>query len=429
MSTRGPEVRAAAVTGDRAGGASVSATASSAPKGGTARAFGRAMRSEWMLDPDCTYLNHGTVGAPPRKVLAVQQAIRDEIERNPARFLIRELADVGEIVMSARPRMRQAAEAVASFLGARGEDLMFVDNATTGVSSVLRSMKFETGDEIVITDHVYGAVGKAARFIAGRSGARVRPVDLPGPPYEAAGIVDAIERALTPRTRLLIVDHVTSGTALIFPVREIVARAKQRGIAVLVDGAHAPGALDLDLPSLGVDWYTGNLHKWAMAPRSSAILWVAPHRHAETHPAVLSWGLEHGLAAEFDLTGTRDPSVWLAAPAGIEFMRELGVDAMRAYNHAFTWNGARMLCDRWGTQLPAGESLIGCMLTLPLPERMGTTAEDATRLKDALLYEDNIEAQIHARGGSIWLRLSAQVYNDAQDLDRLIAGIEKRTRG
>jgi isopenicillin-N epimerase len=382
-----------------------------------------------MLDPDCVYLNHGTVGAPPRKVLAVQQAIRDEIERNPARFLIRELADVGEIVMSARPRMRQAAEAVASFLGARGDDLMFVDNATTGVSSVLRSIPFAAGDEIVITDHVYGAVGKAARFIAARCGAQVKPVDLPGPPYHGAGIVDAIEGALTPRTRLLIVDHVTSGTALIFPVREIVARAKARGIAVLVDGAHGPGAIDFDIPSLGADWYTGNLHKWAMAPRSSAILWVAPHRHAETHPAVLSWGLGNGLAAEFDLTGTRDPSVWLAAPAGIEFMRELGVEAMRAYNHALVWNGARMLCDRWGTQVPTDESLVGCMLTMPLPGRMGTTPEDATRLKDALLYRDNIEAQIHSRCGSMWMRLSAQVYNDDADLERLTAGIEKHTRG
>jgi isopenicillin-N epimerase len=386
------------------------------------------MRAEWMLDPTLTYLNHGTVGAPPRRVLAAQQAIRDRIERNPARFLLRELADVGEIVMSERPQMRRAAVAVASFLGARGDDLMFVDNATTGVSSVLRSMKFAAGDEIVITDHVYGAVGKASRFIAAGCGSVVRPVELPGPPYEAAGIVAAIEGELTPRTRLLIVDHVTSATALIFPVREIVARARARGIAVLVDGAHGPGAIDLDIPSLGADWYTGNLHKWAMAPRSSGILWVAPHRHAETHPAVLSWGLDHGLAAEFDLVGTRDPSVWLAAPAGIEFMRDLGLDALRAYNHAFVWNAALTLCERWDTELVAPESLIGCMLALPLPRRMGETAEDATRLKDALLYEENIEAQIHSRIGRVWIRLSGQVYNDQQDLERLIAGIEKHTR-
>jgi isopenicillin-N epimerase len=404
------------------------AAVTGAARSGT-RSFGRALRGEWALDPEVVYLNHGTVGAPPRRVLAVQQAIRDEIERNPARFLIRELADVGEIVMSATPRMRQAAEAVGEFLGARGDDLMFVDNATTGVSSVLRSMTFAAGDEIVITDHVYGAVGKAARFIAGQCGAVVRSVDLPGPPYEAAGIADAVERTFTPRTRLLIVDHVTSGTALIFPVREIARRAKARGIAVLVDGAHGPGAIDFDIPSLGADWYTGNLHKWAMAPRSSAILWVAPERHAQTHPAVLSWGLGNGLAAEFDLTGTRDPSVWLAAPAGIEFMRELGLDAMREYNHQYVWNAARMLCERWETELPAAESLIGCMLTLPLPARMGTTPDDARRLKDALLYEDNIEAQIHSRIDRVWLRLSGQVYNDALDLERLVAGIEKRTRG
>ena len=284
------------------------------------RVFGRAMRAEWMLDPAVAYLNHGTVGATPRFVLAAQQAIRDEIERNPARFMLRELADTGELVMSARPRMRVAAAPVAAFLGARADDLMFVDNATAGVSAVLRSVKFAAGDEIVITDHAYGAVGKAARFIADGSGAVMRPVELPGPPFDAGAIAAAIEATFTPRTRLLIVDHVTSGSGLILPVREIVARAKQRGIATLVDGAHGPAAIAFDIPSLGADWYTGNLHKWAMAPRSSGILWVAPDRHAETHPAVLSWGLDHGLAAQFDLTGTRDASPWLAAPAGIEFM-------------------------------------------------------------------------------------------------------------
>ena len=395
---------------------------------GAARGFGRSVRSEWMLDPEIAYLNHGTVGATPRRVLAAQQAIRDEIERNPAKYLLRELADAGEIVMTRTPRMREAAAAVGAFVGSRAEDLMFVDNTTTGVSSVLRSMSFRAGDEIVITDHVYGAVGKAARFIAALAGAVVRPVDLPGPPFSPEGIADAVERACGPRTKLLIVDHITSSTALIFPVREIVRRAKARGIPVLVDGAHAPGALDLDLPSLGADWYTGNLHKWAMAPRSSGILWVAPARQAETHPAVLSWGLGKGITGEFDLTGTRDPSVWLAAPAGIEFMREFPLDAMRAHNHAYVWNAANMLCDRWGIELPAPESMIGCMVTLWLPESMGTTPEDATRLKDALLFEDKVEAQIHARPGRVCLRLAGQVYNDAEDLERLIRGLEKRTR-
>ena len=197
---------------------------------------------------------------------------------------------------------------------------------------------------------------------------------------------------------------------------------------MLVDGAHGPGAIDFGIPSLGADWYTGNLHKWAMAPRSSAILWVAPARREETHPAVLSWGLGNGLAAEFDLTGTRDPSPWLAAPAGLDFMRELGLEAMRAYNHAFAWNGARTLCERWGTGIPASEAMYGCMVTLPLPERMGTSAEHATRLKDALLLEENVEAQIHSRIGRMWLRLSGQVYNDADDLERLIRGIEKHAR-
>ncbi len=390
--------------------------------------FGRALLSEWLLDPAGVYLNHGTVGATPRRVLAAQQAIRDEIERQPARFLLRELADVRQIHMRARPRMRVAADQVAAFLGARGDDLVFVDNTTAGANAVLRSFAFAAGDEILIIDHVYGAVSHTAQFVAGRAGATVRAVDLPGPPYEAGAIVESIVRGLRPHTRMLIVDHITSGSALILPVAEIVAGAHAAGVPVLVDGAHVPGAIALDIPAIDADWYTGNLHKWAMSPRSSAILWAKPERQAELHPPVISWGLGKGLDAEFDLTGTRDPTPWLAAPAGIEFMRDLGLEAMRAYNHAFVWDAARALCDRWGTSLHANESMIGTMATIPLPARMGVTADDATRLKDALLYEDGIEVQIHEWKGGVWMRLSGQVYNDAGDLDRLVRALEKRSK-
>lgn len=390
-------------------------------------AFGRALLAEWALDPAATYLNHGTVGATPRRVLAAQQAIRDQIERHPARFLVRELADVGQFVMREPPRLRVAADAVAAFLGADGGDLAFVDNATSGVNTVLRSLRLEPGDEILVTDHGYGAVAYAARFVAERAGAKLVTVALPSA-WRAGPVTEAIAGALGPRTRLAIVDHVTAPTALVLPVADIVARCHAAGVPVLVDGAHAPGALDLRLPELGADWYTGNLHKWAMAPRSSAILWAGPERRRELHPLVVSWGLGLGFAAEFDWTGTRDPSPWLAAPEGIAFMRDLGLEAMRAYNHRLAWDSARWLAERWDVELPQDESSVGCMVAVPLPERFGTTAADAMRLKDALLFEEGIEAQVLAFGERVLWRISAQVYNDSGDVERAAAAFEKHAR-
>lgn len=390
--------------------------------------FGRALRAEWALDPAATYLNHGTVGATPRRVLAAQQAIRDEIQRQPARFLLRELADVQQIAMRARPRMRVAADAVAAFLGARGEDLVFVDNATAGVNAVLRSLRFEPGDEILLTDHGYGSVGFVARHVAERAGARVVTVELPWPGRGAAAIVEAVAGAIGPRTRVAVVDQVTSPTALLLPVAEIAARCRAAGVAVLVDGAHGPGALEFAIPDLGADWYTGNLHKWAMAPISSGVLWARPERQRDLHPPAISWGYGLGLAAEFDLQGTRDPSPWLAAPEGLAFMRDLGLEAMRAWNHDLAWNSARALAGRWGVPLPQDESMVGTMAAVLLPERFGTTREDGVRLKDALLDEDGIEAQVlEFRGRLLW-RLSAQVYNDADDVERAARALERRAR-
>ncbi len=388
--------------------------------------FGHAMLAHWPLDPTITYLNHGTVGVVPLRVLAAQQAIRDELERQPARFLIRELADVGQWPLRETPRMRTAAAAVAEFVGTESDDLLFVDNATTGCNAVLHSFPFKAGDEILVTDHGYGAVTNAARYAASRAGATVRTIELPYPNTTSAAILAAIESALTPRTRMLVVDHLCSGSSLILPVAEIAAACRSRGVATLVDGAHVPGMLPLDIPSLGVDFYSGNLHKWAMSPRPLALLWAAPERRAELHPTVISWGYEQGLAAEFDMLGTRDPSPALAAPEGLAFMRELGLDAMRAWNHSLAWDSARSLAAHWGTEIPAPEGMYGSMVTLPLAARYGAEPAKIEALRSALLYEDHIEAQLQVFRGRAWLRLAAQVYNDASDFARLRDAIDQQ---
>jgi len=390
-------------------------------------AFGRSMLDQWCLDPEITYLNHGTVGAPPRRVLAKQQAIRDEIERQPSQFLLRELTSI-VVGMPRRepPRLRVAAAEVAPFVGAQADDFVFVENATTGANAVLSSIDLRDGDEVLVTDHVYGGVARAARFAARRRGAHVRSVELPYPVSGPDALVAAVAGSIGPRTRVLVLDHVTSESALVLPVQEIASRCRAKGVPVLVDGAHAPGALPLDVPSLGVDWYTANLHKWAFTPRAAGFLWSAPERSVGLHPTVISWGLDQGFSAEFDLTGTRDPSPFLAAPEAIAFLRDLGVDDVRAHNHDLAWEAARLLSRRWGTKLGMGEEMVGTMATVPLPERLGSTQEDAARLRDALLFEDRIEIQLHAWRDRLWVRVSAQVYNDIRDIERLASAVAAR---
>jgi isopenicillin-N epimerase len=389
--------------------------------------FGRHLRTEWLLDPAVTYLNHPTVGATPRRVLAAQRAIQDEVERQPSRFLLRELTG---IVVGAwrpeRPRLRAAADVVGSFVGASGSDLAFVDNATTGANGVLRSFPFKPGDELLVSDLGYGGVTLAANFAARERGATVRTVAVPRP-FSSGRIADAFEQAVGPQTRLAVVDHIASESGIILPLAEIATRLRRRGVAVLADGAHAPGSIALDVPALGVDWYVANLHKWAFVPRSSGFLWVAPERQASVHPAVISWGLDQGFTTEFDLVGTRDPSPFLAAPAALSFIEELGgLAAIHAYTHDLAWRGAHFLAERWNTSFQTPRELVGSMATVMLPATLGSTRDDAARLRDALLFEDRIEAQVHAADGALHTRVAAQIYNDFDDYERLARAIEQR---
>ena len=292
--------------------------------------FGAARRADWPLDPDVTYLNHGTVGVTPRRVLAAQQAIREEMARHPSAFLLREVSGLVGAPTGRPTRVRQAAAAVARFAGAQPDDLVFVDNATTGANAVLRSLPLVPGDEILLTNHTYGAVANAAAFVARERGATVRTVRMPYPAFDRGALLDAVEAAIGTRTRLAVFDHITSESALVLPIAELAARCRARGVPVLGGRRARPRRRAARLPSLGVDWYMANLHKWACAPHSCGFLWAAPARQSGLHPPVISWGLDKGFTAEFDWVGTRDTSAWLAAPEGLAFLADQGWDAMRA---------------------------------------------------------------------------------------------------
>lgn len=390
--------------------------------------YGRALLPLWPLDPSITYLNHGTVGATPHAVLAAQQALRDEIERQPARFLLRELTAIGQQggrggegpPGEPRLRMRAAAAQVAPWLGVAGDDLVFVGNATAGANAVLASFPLQAGDEVLVTNRTYGAVARAAAHHAARAGARVNTVDLPYPASDTATLVDTVAAALTPRTRLAVLDHISPETALLMPLAEMAAACRARGVAVLADGAHAPGAVPVDIPALGVDFYTANLHKWAFAPRSSAVLWAAPRWREQLHPPVISWGLGLGWHAEFDWIGTHDPTPFLAAPAGWAFIDQAlgGREALWARNHQLAWDTAVRLAERWGLPWPTPRAMVGSMVSVPLPPSLGGDAAAAGALKDWLLYQRQIEAQILAIDEALVWRLSAQAYVDEEDVER-----------
>jgi isopenicillin-N epimerase len=384
------------------------------------------MLDHWMLDPACTYLNHGTVGAPPKRVLAKQQALRDEMERQPSRFILRDLHLEQPAPWRVKSRIREAIDQVAPFLGAQPDDLVFVSNVTTGLNAVLRSVPLGPGDEVLITDLAYGGIVRAAKSVTRERGATLRTVTTTFPLCAEEQIVEAIAGALGPRTKLVVVDHVTAQTALVLPVAAVAARCHERGVPVVVDGAHAPGSIPVDIPSLGVDWYAANLHKWAHAPRACGILWARSDRQELLHHPIASWGYEGGFHEEFDHLSTGDPTSFLAAPEGIAMLREWRFDDVLAYIHGLAWDAAEFLTRCWGTTLDAPRSMIGAIVTVPLPESAGSTVDDATRLRLQLLVEDHIEVPVHPWHGRLWTRVSAQVYNERADIERLAEAVRRR---
>ena len=389
----------------------------------------------WHLDPAVAYLNHGSFGACPEPVLAVQREVRERLERQPVRFLNRDLPALFD---DARARL-------GHFLGADPDGLAFVPNATTGANAVLRSLRFEAGDELLTDDHEYNAILTTLQAVAHRDGARVIVARIPFPTLGDDEVVAAVLGAVTPRTRLAVLSHVTGPTALILPIERLVRELDARGIDTLVDGAHAPGMVPLALDALGAAYYTGNGHKWLCGPKGAAFLWVRADRREAIRPTVTSHGANDPrtdrsrFRLEFDWTGTADPSAALALPAAIDWMAAQdpgGWPAVMAANHALAVAGRDLLAAALGVPAPAPDDMLGSMAAVPIPEL--TTDAAAAALHDALIDSDGIEVPIPTwpvRGArlqpsdpprAVLVRISAQRYNDRGDLERLAASLRAR---
>ena len=401
------------------------------------------LAAHWSLDPDVVFLNHGSFGACPTPVLEAQRAWRDRLESEPVRFMVDEL----------EPALDMARARVAAFLRADPDDLAFVHNATSGVNTVLRSLRIAPGDEVLGADHEYNACLNAARYVAERDGARLVVAALPFPVAGPEEVVERVLAAVTPRTRLALLSHVTSPTAVVLPVAELARELAARGVEVLVDGAHAPGMLPVDLRALetsGVAYWTGNLHKWTCAPKGAAILWVRRDRQAAIRPLTISHGANDPrrhrsrFRLEFDWMGTDDPTAWLAAPAAIDFVGGLmpgGWPEVMARNHALALAGRDAVCRRLGMAPPVPDGMLGSMAAVLLPEDAGAAASTALSPLDAdpiqLALQERFRIQIPVLPWPTpWtpgfsadmarrrlVRLSAQLYNDPAEYDVLAEGL------
>jgi isopenicillin-N epimerase len=383
----------------------------------------QAIRFHWSLDPSVVFLNHGSFGACPIPVLQHQSALRARMERQPVQFFVRDLEGL----------LDEARAGLGNFIGAPARDLVWVPNATTAVNSVLRSLEFRAGDELLTTDHEYNACRNVLEFVAKRAGAKVVVAAVPFPLAHSGQVVEAIMDRVTDRTRIALLDHVTSQTGLVLPIRELVSALAVRGVETLVDGAHGPGMLDLNLEAIGAGWYTGNCHKWICAPKGAAFLYTRPDLQPRTRPAVISHGANSPRTdrsrylIEFDWTGTDDPTPMLCVPEAIRFMGEImpgGWTALRSNNHQLALRGRNVLCHVLGISPPCPDHMIGSLASLPLPDGGGAESKSplyADPLQNELLEKFRIEVPVIPWPATPrrLIRVSGQVYNRDGDYEAL----------
>jgi isopenicillin-N epimerase len=381
------------------------------------------MKSLFLLDPELIFLNHGSFGACPKAVMAALQGWQLAMEKNPVEFLGRRSA---ELLAASRA-------VLAREVGADPEHLVYIPNATTGVNTIARSLPLGPGDEILTTDHEYGACDNTWDFVCQRTGAKMVHTEIPLP-FKSEEFSQRIWAAVTPRTRVIFLSHITSTTGLIFPLEELCRRARQAGILTLIDGAHAPGHIPLNLNTLGADFYTGNCHKWLCAPKGAAFLHARPEHHPLIQAPVVSWGYSNQLSghASFDAytgsnllerrlqwQGTRDLAAFLSVPAAIEFQAQHNWDQHRTHCHTLAAKTLQRVCELSGLNPVCTEQDFGQMVVIPVPNM------NQVQLKDILFHQYQIEVPVTLHQDQLFVRISLQAYNTAADAEALVGAIKE----
>ncbi len=369
------------------------------------------MKKHFLLDPDITFLNHGSFGACPKPVFDTYQAWQLELERRPVEFLGRR----------AIPLLAEAREKLAAYLNCAAQDVVYFPNPTTAINMVVRSLDLQPGDEILTTDHEYGAMDRTWRYYSQKKGAKYIQRHIPLPVSSHADFIENFWAGVTPQTKIIFLSHITSNTGLIFPVAEICKRAREAGILCIVDGAHAPAHIPLDLTALDADIYTGAAHKWLMAPKGAAFLYARRDVQQWLDPLIISWGYDsepgYGSGNTFldyhEWQGTRDLAAFLSVPAAIDFQREQAWDQVRTRCRELVLAVRQEVSDLTGIPPICAnpEEWLGQMVALPLPKGV-----DGPALKERLYDEYRIEIPYTQFDGQSFLRLSVQGYNTEAEL-------------
>lgn len=366
------------------------------------------MRTQFLLDPDVVFLNHGSFGACPIPVFDTYQRWQRELERQPVDFLGRRADGL----------LDQARAHLGAFLKTAPENLIFVPNATVGVNTVARSLSLQPGDEILTTNHEYGAMDYTWEFVCAKTGARYERRTIPVPLHSIDEMVERFWSGVTPRTRAIFISHITSPTALKFPLQEICKRAREAGVLTIIDGAHAPGQIPLDLTALDADFYTGNCHKWLCAPKGSGFLYVRREHQPMIEPLVISWGYVENstFVSRNQWQGTRDVAAFLSVPAAIEFQQNHNWDAVRQRCHALASEARQRISDLFHLEpiQPDSPDWFAQMVVAPIPSC------DTKTMQQRLYAEHRIEAPLYSWNGHTFVRVSFQGYNTSDDLERLI---------
>lgn len=389
-------------------------------------------RRHWTLAPGLVFLNHGAFGACPKPVLKLQEELRREMEASPVQFLWRNYEE----------RLEPSRRELARFVGARPQDIVFVGNATTGVNAVLRSLRLRRGDELLTTSLDYNACRNVIMEAARASEARLVVADVPFPLKSADEIVEAVLANVTSRTRIAMLDHVTSDSGMILPLPTLIRELTERGVETLVDGAHAAGMLALNLEKLGATYYTANLHKWVCAPKGAAFLWVREDKQPEIQPPVISHGNSRSRPGytsfqdRFDWPATFDPSAWFCVKDAIGWMRGLmsgGWRVLREHNHELVVSARRFLCAELGVEPPCPDSMLGSLATVPLPADFpDEPRHEKIDAEQAVLYDRYaIEVPFSRFGNPVrrWFRISAQIYNSMAEYEYLAEAMKRMRSG
>lgn len=367
------------------------------------------LREQYLLDNDVVFLNHGSFGACPKTTFECYQAWQLELERQPVEFLGRRHDGL----------IKDALNILGDFVGTSGDNLGFVTNATEGLNTVARSLKLEAGDEVITTNHEYGALDLTWKFISRETGCTIKAMPLSEQFTDPADVVEAIWQGVTDKTKIIFLSHITSPTALILPVETICQQARDAGIISIIDGAHVPGHLALNLDELGADFYSGNCHKWLSAPKGSAFFYTRPEHHDMIDPLVISWGWDgDDLFTRTRWSGTRDIAAFLTVPDAIQFQHDNQWDAVYQSCHDLAIETMQRICDLTGLPPLATSEFFGQMAAIPLPDTVNTE-----QLKHDLYEQYRVEIPLVDHHGKKYVRVSIQAYNNRDDTDVLVKAL------